>query len=141
MEEVTKRLEIFSELNDAYQALIDNLKGVQQDQSKHIDQLQKTIETLLQEQQRSATSTATPPVGGESAGEAIVPPPASVDSAVASTSCPTCSAVLTPTASSDHLKVLDITADDFVDDAVEEEEAATVVDVPLETEIIYDFVV
>lgn len=52
LDELNKRLEIFSELNDAYQALIDNLKGVQHDQSQKIEHLQSTIDRLLQEQQQ-----------------------------------------------------------------------------------------
>lgn len=53
LEEVTKRLEIFSELNDAYQALIENLKGIQQEQMQKIELLQSTIEGLQRQQPQS----------------------------------------------------------------------------------------
>lgn len=51
LEEVNKRLEIFSALNDAYQALIDNLKGVQNVQTQKIEHLQSTIDRLIREKQ------------------------------------------------------------------------------------------
>lgn len=61
LDELNKRLEIFSELNDAYQALIDNLKGVQHDQTQKIEHLQSTIERLLQEQQQRRVGGSEPP--------------------------------------------------------------------------------
>lgn len=61
LDELNKRLEIFSELNDAYQALIDNLKGVQHDQTQKIEHLQSTIERLLQEQQQRRVEGSEPP--------------------------------------------------------------------------------
>lgn len=53
LDEVNKRLEIFSELNDAYQALIDKLKGEQRNQTQKIERLQ----SMLEQQQRPSRSS------------------------------------------------------------------------------------
>lgn len=55
LEEVNKRLEIFSELNDAYQALIDKLKGEQRNQTQKIERLQSMLEQF--EQRRPSRSS------------------------------------------------------------------------------------
>lgn len=129
LDELNKRLEIFSELNDAYQALIDNLKGVQHDQTQKIEHLQSTIERLLQEQQQRRVGGSEPPPclpdDEDDQGPASV-----VRSSVASSS----------------IRVLPLVNEEEEDVMAEAIKDGVVVSdgdqsPQLETEIIYDFVV
>lgn len=136
LEELSKRLEIFSELNDAYQALIDNLKGVQHDQMEKIEHLQATIDRLLKEQQQARSGLPAAAGGGvameeEEESVPVIEPPST---------CPLGAEDVSPSSSADasSMKVLAIAPADF-DEVAEADDDG---DQPqLETEIIYDFVV